>query len=270
MGIFDFFRKNKETEEKFSEIKEKDYTNEMIKENNEFYKEVENYDSEYIDIENITLEDIKNNIENLQGDLVEDPDIICLKVLCSVPEENKDTLAIRKIIQHLSEKYSEEEINSLFFSHNDLELSFQEIIEILEMSYPTNSEMIILKALLNAPETLERDKAIIYSLEKMLVEYPLDPNIKNCLLKLKLALKNSYSSAERLIYFLGGEENIITIDSCTTRIRLEVKDSSIIDDKEIKKLVCGILKPNKTNAQIIIGLQARFVADEMKKILKLN
>ena len=73
--------------------------------------------------------------------------------------------------------------------------------------------------------------------------------------------------ASTLLVLLGGKENIVSVDNCTTRLRLEVKDSSIINDAEIKKLVPGVLKPNKTNVQVIVGTQVEFVADEMKKLV---
>lgn len=37
--------------------------------------------------------------------------------------------------------------------------------------------------------------------------------------------------------------------------------------QKLKKLVPGVLKPNKTNVQVIVGTQVEFVADEMKKLV---
>ncbi|MBS5038012.1 MAG: N-acetylglucosamine-specific PTS transporter subunit IIBC [Fusobacterium sp.] len=73
--------------------------------------------------------------------------------------------------------------------------------------------------------------------------------------------------AAALLLLLGGKENVVSVDNCTTRLRLEVKDSSLVNDAEIKKLVPGVLKPNKTNVQVIVGTQVEFVADEMKKLV---
>ncbi len=72
--------------------------------------------------------------------------------------------------------------------------------------------------------------------------------------------------AERILEIIG-EENLNEVDNCATRLRLEVKDSSIIDDSKIKKLnVSGIIKPSKTSVQIIVGPTVEFVAKELKKI----
>ncbi len=74
--------------------------------------------------------------------------------------------------------------------------------------------------------------------------------------------------AEVLLPLLGGKENIVTVDNCTTRLRLEVKDSSLVNDAAIKKIVPGVLKPNQTNVQVIVGTEVQFVADAMKKLVK--
>lgn len=73
--------------------------------------------------------------------------------------------------------------------------------------------------------------------------------------------------AERMLPLLGGADNLETIDNCITRLRLDVKDSSLVKDAEIKKLgVAGILKPSKTSVQIIVGTQVEFVANALKRM----
>lgn len=73
--------------------------------------------------------------------------------------------------------------------------------------------------------------------------------------------------ADLLLPLLGGKENIVSIDYCTTRLRLEVKDSTIIKENNIKKLVPGVLKPNKTTVQVIVGTQVEFVAEALKNLI---
>ena len=73
--------------------------------------------------------------------------------------------------------------------------------------------------------------------------------------------------AESLATYLGGADNIVEVDNCTTRLRLKVKDSDKIQDSEIKKLVPGLLKPSKEAVQVIIGPHVEFVATELKRIL---
>ena len=71
-----------------------------------------------------------------------------------------------------------------------------------------------------------------------------------------------------LLPLLGGAENIIDIDNCATRLRLEVKDNSIVNDAEIRKHFPGVLRPGKTSLQVIVGTDVQFLADEFKKVAK--
>lgn len=71
-----------------------------------------------------------------------------------------------------------------------------------------------------------------------------------------------------LLPLLGGAENIIDIDNCATRLRLEVKDNSIVNDAEIRKHFPGVLRPGKTSVQVIVGTDVQFLADEFKKVAK--
>lgn len=67
---------------------------------------------------------------------------------------------------------------------------------------------------------------------------------------------------------LGGKENVTSLDNCITRLRMEIKDYTKVDEKKIKSAgVAGIMRPSKTAVQVIIGTKVQFVADEMKKML---
>ena len=79
---------------------------------------------------------------------------------------------------------------------------------------------------------------------------------------------NDYAvTAELILKGLGGSENITSIDNCITRLRLEVKDQSLVDEKLIKLAgVAGVIRPGKTSVQVIIGTHVQFVADEFKKL----
>ncbi|MCR4695102.1 MAG: PTS transporter subunit EIIC [Pseudobutyrivibrio sp.] len=68
---------------------------------------------------------------------------------------------------------------------------------------------------------------------------------------------------------IGGKDNLTSLDYCTTRLRMEVKDYTAVDEKKIKSAgVAGIVRPGKTSVQVIIGTQVQFVYDEMKKLTK--
>ncbi|MDF2841513.1 MAG: sugar transporter [Clostridia bacterium] len=68
---------------------------------------------------------------------------------------------------------------------------------------------------------------------------------------------------------LGGRDNIVEVDACITRLRITLKDNSIVKDEALTSLGAnGVLRPNSRNMQVIIGTKAELIADEMKKLLK--
>ena len=84
-----------------------------------------------------------------------------------------------------------------------------------------------------------------------------------------LSNDNFTEVASIILEGLGGKENIANIDNCVTRLRLEIKDHTLVNEKIIKSAgVAGIIRPSKTSIQIIIGTQVQFVADELKKLCK--
>lgn len=81
---------------------------------------------------------------------------------------------------------------------------------------------------------------------------------------------NDYTAvAKAVLAGCGGKGNIKSIDNCITRLRLEVKDYTKVDEKAIKAAgVAGVVRPGKTSVQVIIGTKVQFVADEFKKLCK--
>ena len=88
-------------------------------------------------------------------------------------------------------------------------------------------------------------------------------------LKIELANDDYTAMAEIILEGLGGKENVVSVDNCITRLRLEVKDRLLVDEKKIKSSgAAGVIRPGKTSVQVIIGPKVQFVADEMKKLVK--
>ena len=74
--------------------------------------------------------------------------------------------------------------------------------------------------------------------------------------------------AEIILTGLGGRENVTSLDNCVTRLRLEVKDYTAVDEAKIKSAgISGIIRPSKSSVQVIVGTKVQFVSDEMKKTL---
>ena len=87
---------------------------------------------------------------------------------------------------------------------------------------------------------------------------------------MKATLSNdNYTEIARIVLEgLGGKDNIASADNCITRLRMEVKDRLLVDEKKIKSAgVAGVIRPGKNSVQIIIGPKVQFVADELKKML---
>ncbi len=86
----------------------------------------------------------------------------------------------------------------------------------------------------------------------------------------KAVLSNSdYADVARIVLEgLGGKENVTSLDNCITRLRMEIKDYTKVDEKKIKSAgVAGVMRPCKNSVQVIVGTKVQFVADEMKKML---
>ncbi|RJT19080.1 N-acetylglucosamine-specific PTS transporter subunit IIBC [Buttiauxella izardii] len=71
--------------------------------------------------------------------------------------------------------------------------------------------------------------------------------------------------ARQYIAAVGGSANLTGIDACITRLRLNVKDSSLVNEALAKRLgATGVIRLNKTSVQIIVGFVAEKIANSMK------
>ena len=79
--------------------------------------------------------------------------------------------------------------------------------------------------------------------------------------------KDETSRGAKYLAALGGKENIKTLGACATRLRLEVYDSTKINESALKALgTRGIL--NKEGiVQVIIGPEADLISDEIHNVM---
>ena len=76
--------------------------------------------------------------------------------------------------------------------------------------------------------------------------------------------------ADGLIAALGGAANLLSVDACTTRLRLTVADSAQIDEAALAALGArGVIRPSANAVQVVLGPIADHVAGEMRRRLKL-
>jgi len=86
-----------------------------------------------------------------------------------------------------------------------------------------------------------------------------------------VALPVSVSAGDRARGFidaLGGAANLVSVDACTTRLRLVVADQDRVDAPVLKALGArGLIKPSPRDLQVVLGPIADQVAREMKTVL---
>lgn len=82
-------------------------------------------------------------------------------------------------------------------------------------------------------------------------------------------VSNDYDEiALTLIEAMGGRNNVIYVDSCITRLRVELKNIELINEKQILSTgAAGIVKIGKSNIQIIIGIEVGYIVDAINDIL---
>lgn len=97
-------------------------------------------------------------------------------------------------------------------------------------------------------------------------------NFDDIILEQELQIELGHSKyqymAKKLLENVGGKENVLDIECCTTRLRLDLIDASIVDEENIKKTGAkGIMRYSDTEIQIIIGSDVNRIAKEMKELI---
>ncbi|EHI9242509.1 PTS transporter subunit EIIB, partial [Vibrio vulnificus] len=82
------------------------------------------------------------------------------------------------------------------------------------------------------------------------------------------AFINESGKGAAVLAALGGKENITALDNCITRLRMSVKDMSLVDDAKLKANgALGVVKLDEHNLQVVIGTQVHLVKNEMQAIM---
>ncbi|MDW4572692.1 glucose PTS transporter subunit IIA [Microbacterium sp. M3] len=75
-------------------------------------------------------------------------------------------------------------------------------------------------------------------------------------------------TGSRFIDALGGRDNILELENCATRLRMEIDDVSKVDDTALKRAgAAGTMKPGGKSVQVIYGTNVQFVKDAMEQIM---
>lgn len=79
--------------------------------------------------------------------------------------------------------------------------------------------------------------------------------------------RNDETLASAIIEHLGGKENIESITNCFTRLRVTVKDDSLVNESKLKLTgASGISRPSQNDVQIIYGLKVEGIARNVKEL----
>lgn len=77
------------------------------------------------------------------------------------------------------------------------------------------------------------------------------------------------NTAMTIIEGLGGLDNIIVVNNCISRLRVDVKDMGLVNEDILKKTgSMGIVKPSETHIQVIYGPKVEKIADTVREVLK--
>ena len=75
------------------------------------------------------------------------------------------------------------------------------------------------------------------------------------------------TKAEQLIAAFGGRENLVNVDACITRLRMEVADKGKVDKARLKALgAAGVIEVGN-NVQAVFGTQAEALKNEINDVL---
>lgn len=93
--------------------------------------------------------------------------------------------------------------------------------------------------------------------------------VEDLMLDTHQSLQTTPEEIEQFIAALGGDDNIVSVDNCVTRLRLDVKQNTNIDEALLKTLGSrGVVRPSGHTLQVILGQKAQSVADDIKTLLK--
>jgi glucose-like phosphotransferase system IIB component len=74
-----------------------------------------------------------------------------------------------------------------------------------------------------------------------------------------------------IIEAYGGKENIVVVEACFTRLRIQVKDGSLVKDNELKALgAVGVVHASPNAIHSIFGTEADVLKTKVKEQLEIE
>ena len=75
------------------------------------------------------------------------------------------------------------------------------------------------------------------------------------------------SKAEQVIAAFGGRENLVNVDACITRLRMEVADKNKVDQARLKSLGAAGVVEVGNSVQAVFGTDAEALKNDIIDIL---
>ena len=75
------------------------------------------------------------------------------------------------------------------------------------------------------------------------------------------------SKAEQILAGLGGAANIIDLEPCITRLRTEVKDATLVDEKALKAAGAHGVITSGSVVQVVVGPEADNLAEDIEDLM---
>ncbi|MDO9379714.1 MAG: PTS glucose/sucrose transporter subunit IIB [Nocardioidaceae bacterium] len=74
------------------------------------------------------------------------------------------------------------------------------------------------------------------------------------------------SQAQQIVDGLGGLSNIVEIEPCITRLRTEVEDGSLVDERALKAAGAYGVMISGTVVQVVVGPDADTIASDIEDL----
>lgn len=76
------------------------------------------------------------------------------------------------------------------------------------------------------------------------------------------------SQAQEILDGLGGSGNIVTMEPCITRLRVEVRDVSRVDERRLRAAgALGVLRVGRA-LQVVVGPQADNIEQDIRALMR--
>ncbi len=83
-----------------------------------------------------------------------------------------------------------------------------------------------------------------------------------------IGTNSEFKNAPEIVDALGGQDNLIEVDNCATRLRLKVKDSSLVDEAALRQTgAAGIMKSGES-VQVIYGTKVPSIKTNIDEYLE--